>query len=331
VNHPTLRPADAEGISAGASALRDGKLVAFPTETVYGLGADATNDDAVAAVFAAKGRPSFNPLIVHFTDVDAAACDVDVDDRARTLAERFWPGPLTLVLPRRKDCRLSRLVSAGLDSVAVRIPAHPVARALLTAAAVPVAAPSANRSGHISPTTAAHVAASLDDVAVLILNGGPCSLGIESTVIDLGTGTPTLLRPGGVTREDIEAVTGPLDVPADEPGEAARRSPGRIARHYAPRTPLRKDAGDVRAGEALLAFGPTLPEGAEGAKMTLNLSRRGDTEEAAANLFAMLHRLDEAGASVIACAPVPMTGLGAAINDRLARAAEPLPPPASRD
>ena len=331
MNHPTLRPADAEGISAGASALRDGRLVAFPTETVYGLGADATNDDAVAAVFAAKGRPSFNPLIVHFTDINAAACDVDVDDRARTLAECFWPGPLTLVLPRRKDCRLSRLVSAGLDSVAVRVPAHPVARALLTAAAVPVAAPSANSSGHISPTTAAHVAASLDDVAVLILNGGPCSLGIESTVIDLGTDTPTLLRPGGVTREDIEAVTGLLDVPADEPGEAARRSPGRIARHYAPRTPLRKDAGDVRAGEALLAFGPTLPPGAEGAKMTLNISRRGDTEEAAANLFAMLHRLDEAGASAIACAPVPMTGLGAAINDRLARAAEPLLPPASRD
>lgn len=331
MSSPNLRPADAEGIKAGAAALRAGKLVAFPTETVYGLGADATNDDAVAAIFAAKGRPSFNPLIVHFTDIEAAAREVEVDDRARTLARHFWPGPLTLVLPRRKDCRLSRLVSAGLESVAVRVPGHDTARALLAGAGLPIAAPSANRSGHISPTTAAHVAASLDDVAVLILDGGASPLGIESTVIDLTTDTPMLLRPGGVAREAVEAVTGPLNVPADEPGEAARRSPGRIARHYAPHTRLRKDARKVEAGEALLAFGPTLPEGAAGAMTALNLSPAGDVNEAAANLFAMLHRLDAAGATAIACAPVPMTGLGVAINDRLARAAEPLPPAASRD
>ncbi len=331
MSSPNLRPADAEGIKAGAAALRAGKLVAFPTETVYGLGADATNDDAVAAIFAAKGRPSFNPLIVHFTDIEAAAREVEVDDRARTLARHFWPGPLTLVLPRRKDCRLSRLVSAGLESVAVRVPGHDTARALLAGAGLPIAAPSANRSGHISPTTAAHVAASLDDVAVLILDGGACPLGIESTVIDLTTDTPMLLRPGGVAREAVEAVTGPLNVPADEPGEAARRSPGRIARHYAPHTRLRKDARKVEAGEALLAFGPTPPEGAAGAVTVLNLSPEGDVNEAAANLFAMLHRLDAAGATAIACAPVPMTGLGVAINDRLARAAEPLPRAASRD
>jgi L-threonylcarbamoyladenylate synthase len=331
VSGPALYPADAEHIDLAASALRAGELVAFPTETVYGLGADTTNDDAVAAIFAAKGRPSFNPLIVHFTDIEAAAREVVIDDRARALAARFWPGPLTLVLPRRDDCRLSRLVSAGLDSVAVRVPGHATARALLASAGCPVAAPSANRSGHISPTTAAHVAASLHDVAVLIVDGGPCPLGIESTVIDLTTETPMLLRPGGVTREAVEAVTGPLDVAADEPGEAARRSPGRIARHYAPHTHLRKDAQEVHAGEALLAFGATLPAGADGAVAVLNLSPEGDVNEAAANLFAMLHRLDAAGASAIACAPVPMTGLGVAINDRLARAAEPLPADASGD
>ncbi len=328
---PTLYPADSENIARAASALRAGGLVAFPTETVYGLGADATNDDAVAAIFAAKGRPSFNPLIVHFTDIEATAREVAINDSARNLARQFWPGPLTLVLPRRDDCRLSRLVSAGLDSVAVRVPAHATARALLTEAGCPVAAPSANRSGHISPTTAAHVAASLCDVPVLILDGGPCPLGIESTVIDLSTDTPMLLRPGGVTREAVEAVIGPLDVPADEPGEAARRSPGRIARHYAPHTRLQKDAKEVHAGEALLAFGPALPAGADGAVTVLNLSPEGDVNEAAANLFAMLHRLDAAGADAIACAPVPMTGLGIAINDRLARAAEPLPTTASRD
>lgn len=325
-----IRAADAAGTEAGAARLREGGLVAFATETVYGLGADATRDDAVAAVFAAKARPDFNPLIVHFADAEAAGREAAFDDRARALAARFWPGPLTLVLPRGAGCRLSPLVSAGLGTVAVRVPAAAGAQALLRAAGLPIAAPSANRSGHISPTTAAHVAASLHDMDVLILDGGACTVGIESTVVDLSQQTPALLRPGGIARDAIEALCGPLAEPDDETGEDPRRAPGRIPRHYAPSTPLRKDAFQIKPGEAVLAFGPTLPEGAEAATLVLNLSVTGDLTEAAANLFAMLHALDAAGAAGIACAPVPMGGLGAAINDRLSRAAEPLPPPARK-
>jgi L-threonylcarbamoyladenylate synthase len=327
-----IRAADAAAIDAAARMIRAGRLVAFPTETVYGLGCDATNDRAVAAVFAAKGRPNFNPLIVHFVDAAAAEREAVFNDRARAVARALWPGPLTLVLPRRSDCHLSRLASAGLETVAVRVPAHDVAHALLSAAGVPVAAPSANRSGELSPTTAAHVAASLDGVPALILDGGPTRIGVESTVIDLSGGRPALLRPGGVPRAAVEAITGPLALPADDPAEAARKSPGRIARHYAPRTPLRVNVRSVAPGEALLAFGPDAPPpGADTAVLVANLSPAGDTEEAAANLFAFLHRLDTAGAAAIACAPVPMDGLGAAINDRLARAAEPLPAGALRE
>jgi L-threonylcarbamoyladenylate synthase len=247
------------------------------------------------------------------------------------VARALWPGPLTLVLPRRAGCRLSRLASAGLDTVALRVPAHDVAHALLAAAGVPLAAPSANRSGELSPTTAAHVAASLDGLPALILDSGPTRIGLESTVVDLSGERPALLRPGGVPRAAVEVITGPLDVPAEDPAEAARRSPGRIVRHYAPRTVLRINARRVAPGEALLAFGPNLPAGAENAIAVANLSPAGDTEEAAANLFAFLHRLDAAGAAAIACAPVPVDGLGAAINDRLARAAEPLPAAAPRE
>jgi L-threonylcarbamoyladenylate synthase len=326
-----IRAADAAAIDAAARLIRAGRLVAFPTETVYGLGCDATNDRAVAAVFAAKGRPSFNPLIVHFADADAAEREALFNDRARAVARALWPGPLTLVLPRRAGCRLSRLASAGLDTVALRVPAHDVAHALLAAAGVPLAAPSANRSGELSPTTAAHVAASLDGLPALILDSGPTRIGVESTVVDLSGERPALLRPGGVPRAAVEVITGPLDVPAEDPAEAARRSPGRIVRHYAPRTVLRINARRVAPGEALLAFGPNLPAGAENAIAVANLSPAGDTEEAAANLFAFLHRLDAAGAAAIACAPVPVDGLGAAINDRLARAAEPLPAAAPRE
>jgi L-threonylcarbamoyladenylate synthase len=326
-----IRAADTAAIDAAARLIRDGRLVAFPTETVYGLGCDATNDRAVAAVFAAKGRPSFNPLIVHFANADAAEREALFNDRARAVARALWPGPLTLVLPRRAGCRLSRLASAGLDTVAVRVPAHDVAHALLAAAGVPVAAPSANRSGELSPTTAAHVAASLDGVPAMILDGGPTRIGLESTVVDLSGERPALLRPGGVPRAAVEAITGPLDVPAEDPAEAARKSPGRIARHYAPHTPLRINARSVASGEALLAFGPNLPTGADKAVAVANLSPAGNTEEAAANLFAFLHRLDVAGAAAIACAPVPVDGLGAAINDRLVRAAEPLPAAAPRE
>ncbi|MFM2129065.1 MAG: hypothetical protein RL477_611 [Pseudomonadota bacterium] len=325
------RPADDAAVREAARLIRAGKLVAFPTETVYGLGADATNDRAVAAVFAAKGRPTFNPLIVHFTDADAARREVQFDHRADALARAFWPGPLTLVLARKPASRLSRLVSAGLDTVAVRVPAHAIAQALLAAAAVPIAAPSANRSGDLSPTTAEHVSRSLGGRVEMILDGGPTPVGLESTVIDLSEEQAALLRPGGVPAEDIEKIVGPLARPAEDPVEAARKSPGRIARHYAPRTRLRANARDVQPGEAYLAFGPRPLPGAGNAVETLNLSPAGNLEEAAANLFAYLHRLDAAGATAIACAPVPTAGLGAAINDRLARAAEPLPPAAERD
>jgi L-threonylcarbamoyladenylate synthase len=321
-----IRPATEEAIAEAARLLREGRLVAFPTETVYGLGADATSDAAVARLFAAKGRPRFNPLIVHFADAADIAPHGVMDGRARALAEKFWPGPLTLVLARTPGTGISALVSAGLETIAVRVPAHPVARALIAAAGVPLAAPSANRSGDISPTTAAHVARSLDGAPAMILDAGPTPVGIESTVIDLSGPRAALLRPGGLAREAIEAVTGPLAVPADEEkGDGPARAPGRLGRHYAPHLPLRLEATELRQGEALLAFGPNLPAGAGRAVAVLNLSPTGDVIEAAANLFAMLHALDASGAKAIAAMKVPEAGLGAAINDRLRRAVRPLP------
>jgi L-threonylcarbamoyladenylate synthase len=310
--------ADAAGVARAVDILRHGGLVAFPTETVYGLGADATNDRAVAAIFEAKGRPRFNPLIVHIGDVEQAAGCVAMDERARAAAERFWPGPLTLVLPRARNTEVSYLCSAGLDSLAVRIPAHPIARDLLGAAGRPLAAPSANPSGGVSPTTAAHVADGLGDRVDLILDGGRCAVGLESSVLDLTAATPVLLRPGGIPKEDLEAALGPIT--ADDGADQAPRSPGRLASHYAPGRPLRLDAREVATGEALLAFGPSPPAGA---RTTLNLSPRGDLVEAAANLFAMLHALDDPHHAVIAVMPIPDRGLGAAINDRLRRAAAP--------
>ncbi len=320
-----IRVATPDAIADAATLLRAGELVAFPTETVYGLGGDATNDAAVAAIFAAKGRPQFNPLIVHVPDLEAAEALVEVTDNAHKLAAAFWPGPLTLVLPRRKDARLSLLVSAGLESVAIRSPDHPVARKLLAAAGRPIAAPSANRSTEVSPTTADHVARSFAGATngpAFILDGGPCDIGIESTVLDLSGERPTLLRPGGITPDEIAAVIGPIaraDKTADL-GGAARPSPGMMARHYAPKRPVRLDATTVAPEEALLAFGPAP---LAGAAKTLNLSAEGDLAEAAANLFAMLRSLDEPRFSAIAVMPVPETGLGLAINDRLARAATP--------
>lgn len=317
-----VRPADAEAIAAAASLLRAGKLVAFPTETVYGLGADATDDRAVAAVFAAKGRPRFNPLIAHIPDAAAADALVTMDERARALAATYWPGPLTLVLPRRPDCPVSLLASAGLDSLAVRAPAHPVAQALLRAVGRPVAAPSANPSGRVSPTRAEHVEP-LPGLA-MVLDGGPCAVGVESTVLDLTAPRPRLLRPGAVTREELERRLGPLD--AAGAGEAPK-APGQLASHYAPSLPVRLNVRRARPGEAILGFA----EGAE--NPTLNLSPSGDVAEAAANLFAMLRALDRPEFSAIAVAPIPEEGLGAAINDRLRRAAAPrnLPPDGSGD
>jgi L-threonylcarbamoyladenylate synthase len=303
-------------IGHAARLLRAGGLVAFPTETVYGLGADATNENAVAAIFAAKGRPRFNPLIVHVPGVAEAEALAIFDTRARDLAASFWPGPLTLVLPRRDRSGLALLASAGLDTVAIRAPAHRVAQALLRAAGRPIAAPSANRSGRVSPTEAAHVAAELGDRVALILDDGRTLVGLESTVLDLTGETPVLLRPGGVTLERLTATLGPISLPAAGPP----RAPGMLASHYAPALPLRLEARDARPGEALLAFGP---DALAGFAETLWLSRGGDLAEAAANLFAMLRRLDRPDFTGIAAMPIPECGLGRAINDRLRRAAAP--------
>jgi L-threonylcarbamoyladenylate synthase len=312
VNAAEIRsPVTPEAIAEAAALIRRGELVAFPTETVYGLGADATSDAAVAAVFAVKDRPRFNPLIVHVASLEAAEALASFDEQARKVAVKFWPGPLTLVLPRRADSGLSLLVGAGLDTVAIRVPAHALAQALLSATGRPIAAPSANPSGAVSPTTAAHVAEGLGERIAVILDGGPCRVGVESTVVDLSEGSPVLLRPGGLAIETIERLVGPL-APA---GGGAPRSPGMLARHYAPQRPLRLCAYTAQPGEALLAFGP----GADDAD--LNLSRAGDVREAAANLFAMLRVLDRPEFSAIAVMPVPERGLGRAINDRLRRAA----------
>lgn len=302
-------------IDNAALLLRQGELVAFPTETVYGLGADATDDLAVAKIFAAKGRPDFNPLIIHMADRAAIDGLVRFNETAAKLAERFWPGALTLVLPRKDNCPVSRLASAGLDTLAVRMPAHPLALALLKACGKPVAAPSANPSGGISPTRAAHVRRGLGDKVAAILDGGPCPVGVESTVIGFDGDQAVLLRPGGIAREDIEAVTGPLIVAT---GDSAVTSPGMLESHYAPGLPVRLNATAPAPGEAWLGFGDC-PDA------TLNLSTAGDVTEAAANLFAMLHRLDGGSYTGIAVAPIPDAGLGLAINDRLRRAAAPRP------
>ena len=315
----TIVEPTAETVAEAARLLRDGELVAFPTETVYGLGGDATNERAVAAIFEAKGRPQFNPLISHVLDAASAKAFVKWNDHAEKLAARFWPGPLTLVLPRAEGSPISLLATAGLDTVAIRAPSHPVAQALIRAAGRPIAAPSANRSGAVSPTRAEHVAESLGDRVPMILDGGPCLVGVESTVLDLSGNRPTLLRPGGATREAIEAVVGQIAVSDAIPnGESARRSPGQLASHYAPSRPVRLEATNVGPDEGLLAFGPgALP----GAMLTYNLSPSGDLGEAAANLFAMLRALDRPGIGRIAVMPIPQAGLGLAINDRLRRAA----------
>ena len=306
-------------ISEAARLLRTGELVAFPTETVYGLGADATNDRAVAEIFAAKGRPRFNPLIVHVPDAAAARGLASFDARAERVAERFWPGPLSLVLPRSPKCPVSLLASAGLDTLAIRMPSHPLALALLRETGRPLAAPSANRSGRVSPTTAAHVLEELGGRIAAILDGGPCSVGIESTVLDLSGPAPALLRPGAVTREELAQLIGPV-AGQSETGSAPR-SPGMLESHYAPHLPLRLEVREARPKEALLAFGQGAAPG--GFAETRWLSRSGDLTEAAANLFASLRALDRPEFSAIAVMPIPERGLGAAINDRLRRAASP--------
>lgn len=310
-----------ESLRAAALWIREGGLVAFPTETVYGLGADATNGIAVARIFAAKGRPRFNPLIVHVADVAGLDGLAEVGGLARRLARAFWPGPLTLVLAKSRDCPVSELATAGLPTVAVRIPSHPVAQALIRAAGRPIVAPSANRSGRVSPTTAQHV---VDDLGaeVMVLDGGACRHGLESTVLSLAGASPTLLRAGAITAEMIEAVLG-VAPKTGEPATPDRPSaPGQLASHYAPNAPVRlMSAGErPKDGEALLAFGPEPPE-TSGPRF--NLSPEGDLEAAAARLYEGLRTLDALKPRGIAVAPVPATGLGAAINDRLKRAAAP--------
>ena len=316
-----LLAADAAGIARAAALLRASERVAFGTETDYGLGGDATSERALAAIFAAKERPRFNPLICHYADAEAAFAHVAASPLARRLGAAFWPGPLTLVLARAQKCPVALLASAGLDTLAVRVPAHPAALALLRAAGVPVAAPSANRSGQMSPTSAGHVLAELDGRIAAVLDSGPCPVGVESTVLDLSNERTVLLRPGGVTREAIEALIGPLDAP--EPSASGLRSPGMLRSHYAPRHALRLGARAVSPDEALLAFGPPLV----GAAITYNLSEAGDLAEAAARLFAGLRWLDaeaaRRGLRGIAAMAVPEAGLGVAIADRLRRAAAP--------
>lgn len=313
-----LRPSTA-AIEEAAQALRQGRLVAFPTETVYGLGGLATDAAAVAAIYRAKGRPAHNPLILHVGDLDAARTLGAFDTRAEALASAFWPGPLTLVLPLLPGSGIAAQATAGLATIALRVPSHPVARALLQAVGAPVAAPSANPSGRVSPTTAEHVAADLGEAVGLVLDGGPCPVGLESTVVDLSGERPRLLRPGGLPRDRLVSLLGEIDQAADAERPSA---PGQLASHYAPNLPVRLGATEVAPDEALLAFGPDVPPGA----MTVrNLSPTGDLAEAARNLFAMLRELDRSGARRIAVMPIPAEGLGEAIRDRLRRAAAPRP------
>lgn len=314
-----IQAADEQGIANAAALLRQGKLVAIPTETVYGLGADATNDDAVAAIFAAKGRPQFNPLIVHGASFAAVEKYVEFSQTARNLAEKFWPGALTLVLPKKTNCPLSLLVSAGLDTVAVRVPAAPVAKAILEKSGVPIAAPSANLSGSISPTTAEHVQTSLGDGVDLIIDAGPCDLGLESTIVGFIGNTPVLLRPGALSTKALEDELG-HSLGRHTEAETQPLSPGQLKSHYAPRAQLRLNAHDVQNGEALLGFGPDI---FSTSGPTINLSEKGDVQQAAARLFSALHELDRSGVNTIAVMPIPDHGLGEAINDRLKRAAAP--------
>lgn len=313
---PLVLSCDAAALAQAADILRDDRLVAFPTETVYGLGADARSDRAVARVFAAKGRPTFNPLIVHVADMSAAQTIGVFDDIAIELADAFWPGPLTIVVERALDCPVSHLVSAGLGTVALRVPGFETAQALLQAFDGPVAAPSANGSGQVSPTEAAHVAESLGDKVAAIVDGGRCPGGLESTVVLACGDEVALLRPGMIPRADIEAVLGHEIL--DQHSLDAPQSPGQLLRHYAPATPVRLDAEEVAPGEALLAFGSPCPGAAV---KTLNLSESGDLVEAAGNLFRYLRALDDGSANGIAVMPIPGHGLGEAINDRLMRAA----------
>ncbi len=309
-------------VDKAVSLWRAGELVAFPTETVYGLGADATNPQAVAKIYAVKARPRFNPLIVHVADVATAKRYVEWNDLAERLSQKFWPGPFTLVLKRKSDSSIADLVSAGGDTIAIRVPRHALAQQLLQKFGGGIAAPSANRSGRVSPTTAAHVEAELGGAIPLILDGGPCEVGLESTVVDVSEGHAVILRPGSVTREMMEEVTGDRwqvagDMIHDSRSPIPIKSPGQLEKHYAPSIPVRLNATSVSADEALLAFGA---HALKGEACAMNLSTSGNLVEAAANLFSHLRALDDPKYARIAVMPIPNTGIGEAINDRLKRA-----------
>lgn len=324
-----IKTANDSTIAQAAELIRNGGLLAFPTETVYGLGANALDGQAVARIFEAKGRPHFNPLIIHVGSAAEAGRYVTMDARAKAVAGHFWPGPLTLILPRKDDCPVSELCSAGLPTLAVRVPKNKTALALLQKAGVPVAAPSANKSGRLSPTTPAHVAEQFGDEVAMILAGGACDVGLESTVLDLSADEAVILRPGGITAEEIGALLD-QDIRTGGDESAQPKSPGMLLKHYSPSVPVRLNAVDVRAGEALLAFGSDKFMGVEGGGYARdlpdsayrNLSESGDLYEAAANLFRMLHDLDRPGHKAIAIMGIPDHGVGIAINDRLKRAAK---------
>jgi L-threonylcarbamoyladenylate synthase len=320
--HTRVASATPENISAAAACLRGGGLVAMPTETVYGLAGLATSDAAVAAIYAAKGRPAFNPLIAHFADAASAGREAQFNASAQKLAGVFWPGALTIVAPVAAGCRVSLLARAGLDTVALRVPAHAVARALIQATGAPLVAPSANRSGGVSATRAEHVAADLKGQVDWILDDGPSPLGLESTIVACIGETVRLLRPGAISGEALEAVLGSAVVAQPMIDAGAPIAPGGLHSHYAPRAKLRLEAKHLSEDEAALDFGGRL---AGGGAERLDLSPSGDLTEAAANLFAHLRALDATGVAQIAVAPIPEGGLGAAINDRLRRAAAPRP------
>jgi len=329
VMKPQILAVNDSTLQSAANLLKSGGLVAFPTETVYGLGANALSGSAVAKIFEAKGRPSFNPLISHVIDLETAEEYGVFSSDARKLAHYFWPGPLTMIVPRRGDCEISELVTAGLNTIAIRVPAHKIGRQLLKACDFPIAAPSANTSGEVSPTAPAHVAESLKDKVEIILAGGTSQIGLESTVIDMSGGEPIILRPGSITPDEIAAVLG-RDIAIDSGDHNAPKSPGQLLKHYAPRIPVRLNAIDLNPGEALLAFGPTRFMGIKGGGAARNLpetalknlSETGDLYEAAGNLFAMLRALDLPENKGIAVMTIPDKGVGLAINDRLTRAAK---------
>ncbi len=318
-----IKSVSSETIGEAAEILKSGGLVGMPTETVYGLAANALDGAAVAKIFEAKGRPSFNPLIIHVRDIESAGAYVEITEAARVAAHHFWPGPLTLILQRKAGCPISELASAGLDTLAIRVPSHPVAQELLKTCKLPLAAPSANKSGSLSPTTPAHVHDSLGDKVDLILAAGACDVGLESTVLDLSGDKPVILRPGAVTAEDLSAALG-VSVEYEQGDSDAPKSPGMLLKHYAPNASVRINAIDVKEGEALLAFGADkfMVAGDFPGDMRRNLSKGQDLHEAAANLFAMLKELDKSGVSAIAVMAIPENGIGAAINDRLKRAAQ---------